>query len=86
MPALSEQESPGAVPDINPELSPEQSKNINHLLQRHRAAFTTKPGRTDRMTMKVETGEARPVDTHPTACQKSGGAGRSPSDAQGWHH
>ena len=60
MPAWSEQQSPGSVPDTNPELSPVLAKHINHLLQRHREAFATKLGRTDRVTMKIKTGKARP--------------------------
>ena len=55
MPAWSEQESPHR----------EQAKHINHLMLRHRAAFATKPGRTERVIMKVETGEARPVGSTP---------------------
>lgn len=53
------------TPVIGKELNPTQEKQALELLEKHRKAFSNKPGRTSATEISIHTGDASPLSSPP---------------------
>lgn len=58
-------------PHIGPELDSTQKTQIQHVLHKHRKAFSTKPGRTAEASISIQTGDASPLSSPPRRLPKA---------------